>query len=278
MDKVQVIMYTRNSEEVKVDIPIDLYSQVCNEIKGESSREELASDFEGVVRERFPKLHQYLLEYLKLTAWYEQYPSATHYALLSDWFDAKEKVYNVRFEQVYIHKDNPRWADEIVALGRMVWKKFPPLQSLQEFIERQEGCCCVVEVITADNEFAGFAVTLYLRTRKGEIYDYHARYISMIAIMPLFRNQGLGERLLRHVSIASDSPVIVTSNPFVSEVGNKQGMRTCYEKNGFVRMPMGWTDDELNEYDVFVKGYMHMEAWAAISERVQEIWYDFEMI
>ena len=50
MEKVQVIMYAHN-EEVKADIPIDLYQQVCNDLTDEESREELAWNFEHVIRE-----------------------------------------------------------------------------------------------------------------------------------------------------------------------------------------------------------------------------------
>ena len=242
MEKVQVIMYAHN-EEVKVDIPIDLYQQVCNDFTDEESREELAWNFEHVIREHFPRLHQYLIEYLKLMEWYEQFPNAAHYALLSDWFDAKEIVYNVRFEQVYLNKDSSKWADEITVLGREIWHKFPSLQQLHEFLEGQNGCSCVVEVITADREFAGF--------------------------------QGLGNRLLQHVTRDNSTPVVVTTNPLMDDSYNKQRMHTFYENNRFVRTPMGWTFG-VKDASVFVKGKMHMEEWAAISERVQELWNDFE--
>ena len=276
MEKVQVIMYAHN-EEVKADIPIDLYQQVCNDFTDEESREELAWNFEHVIREHFPRLHQYLIEYLKLMEWYEQFPNAAHYALLSDWFDAKEIVYNVRFEQVYLNKDSSKWADEITVLGREIWHKFPSLQQLHEFIEGQNGCSCVVEVITADREFAGFAVAFYLHTRttEGEIYEYEVKYICMTAIKQQFRRQGLGNRLLQHVTRDCCKPIVVTTNPFVGNSDNKQRMRTFYENNGYVCTPMGWTFG-INDAHVFVKGKMHMEAWTAISERVQELWNDYE--
>ncbi len=275
-EKVQVIMYA-NNEEVKADIPIDLYQQVCNDRTDEKSREELAWNFEHVIRERFPRLHQYLIEHLKLVEWYEQFPNATHYALLSDWFDTKENVYIVRFEQVFLHKGNCKWADEITALGREILHKFPSLQQLHKFVEGQNGCSCVVEVITADNEFAGFALTLYLHTRttEGKIYEYDVKYICMTAIKQQFRRQGLGNRLLQHVTRDCCKPIVVTTNPFVGNSDNKQRMRTFYENNGYVCTPMGWTFG-INDAHVFVKGMMHMEAWTAISERVQELWNDYE--
>lgn len=276
-DMVQVIMYSHGSEEVKAEIPIDLYQQVCNDLTDKESREELAWNFEHIIRGRFPRLHQYLIEHLKLTEWYEQYPNATHYALLSDWFCAKENVYNVRFEKVFPLKDSYKWADEITALGREIWHQFPSIQGLHEFLEGQNGCSCVVEVITADREFAGFVVTIYLHTRttEGEIYEYDVKYISMTAIKQLFRSQGLGDRLLRHVTRDNSTPIVVTTNPFVDDSYNKQRMRTFYENNGYIRTPMGWTFG-VNEASVFVKGKIHMEEWAAISERVQELWNDFE--
>ena len=276
-NSIQVIMYAHGSKEVKAEIPIDLYRQVCNELTDEESREELAWNTEHVIKGRFPMLHQYLIEYLKLMDWYKQCPDATHYALLSDWFDAKETVYNVRFEIVFPHKDSCKWADEITVLGREIWHNFPSLQQLHEFLEGQNGCSCVVEVITADHEFAGFAVTLYLHTRttEGKIYEYDVKYICMTAIKQQFRSQGLGNRLLRHVTRDKSTPIIVTTNPFVDDSDYKQRMCTFYENSGYVRTPMGWTYG-VNKASVFVKGKMQMEEWAAISERVQELWNDYE--
>lgn len=187
------------------------------------------------------------------------------------------KVYNVRFDQVFLHKDSCKWADEITTLGREIWHKFPSLQQLHEFVEGQNGCSCVVEVITADGEFAGFAVALYLHTRttEGEIYAYDARYICMTAIKQQFRSQDLGDRLLRHVTRDNSTPIVVTTNPFVDDSDNKQRMRTFYENNGYERIPMGWMFGE-KDASVFVKGEMNMEEWVAVSERVQELWNDYE--
>ena len=56
---------------------------------------------------------------------------------------------------------------------------------------------------------------------------------------------------------------------FVSEILDD------YENSGYVRTPMGWTYG-VNKASVFVKGKMQMEEWAAISERVQELWNDYE--
>ena len=208
----------------------------------EESREELAWNFEYVIRERFSRLHQYLIEHLKLMEWYEQFSNATHYALLSDWFDAKENVYNVRFQQVFLHKDSCEWADEITALGREICHKFPSLRGLCEFVERQNGCGCVVKGITADREFAGFAVTLYLRTRttEDEIYEYDDKYICMTDIKQKCRSD-LGNKILRHVTRDNSTPIVVTTNPFVDDSDNKQSMRTFYKNNGYGHTPMGWT-------------------------------------
>lgn len=279
MDKVQVIMYAHNSEEVKAEIPIDLYQQVCNDFQDEESREKLAWDFCRIVRSRYPKLDKYLIEHLKLTEWYEQYPDATHYGLLSDWFDAKEITYNVRFEIVSLHKDCSKWTDEITALGRAVWDNFPSLQLLHGFIEEQKGCSCMVEVITADRNFAGFAITLYLHTRttEGEIYEYDVMYVCMTAIKQEYRRQGLGGTLLRHVTRNCNTAVVVTTDPFEEDSAKNLHMRNFYENNGYVRTPMGWTFGD-NDANVFVKGEMHMEEWGAISERVQELWNTYEYI
>lgn len=187
------------------------------------------------------------------------------------------KVYNVRFDQVFLHKDSCKWADEITTLGREIWHKFPSLQQLHEFVEGQNGCSCVVEVITADSEFAGFAVTLYLHTRttEGEIYAYDARYICMTAIKQQLRSQGLGDRLLQYVTRDDSTPIVVTTNPFVDDSDNGHRMGRFYENNGYERIPMGWMFGE-KDASVFVKGEMNMEEWVAISERVQELWNDYE--
>ena len=97
----------------------------------------------------------------------------------------------------------------------------------------------------------------------------------MTAIKQQYRCQGLGNRLLRHVTRDNSTPIVVTTNPFVGNSDNIQRMRTFYENNGYVRTPMGWTFG-VKDASVFVKGKMHMEAWTAISERVQELWNDYE--
>jgi len=155
-------------------------------------------------------------------------------------------------------------ADEITALGKEIWHRFPSLQELCKFLDSQRGCRYLINVITVDDVFAGFVVMLHLYSRQGEYADYNANYVFMMAIKQQYRNHGLGEKLLLDIEKYCNNPIIVSSNPFIGE--------QFYMQRGYERMPIGWTDPELNQYDMFVKGEMNIDAWSGISERVQELW------
>lgn len=175
---------------------------------------------------------------------------------------------------VSLYKDN-KWDKEIEALGKEVWKDFPTPKRLSQFMNSQESCRHMTNIVTVDGDFAGFGIMLHLHTRPGEYSDYKVNYVCMTAIKPQFRGKGLGERLLQKLESYCTSPVIVSSNPFVNDSSCFKRMSDFYKEKGYERQIVGWTDHKLNQYEMFVKGDLCIDAWTGISERVQDLWRDY---
>lgn len=178
--------------------------------------------------------------------------------------------------QIAAYSIGAEWDEDINVLGKEIWNSFPPIKTLQEFFDCQEGCCFEVNVITCGGDFAGFVLMLHLYSGKWDASEYDVSYVCMTAVKPQFRNHGLGTKMLQDVENKSNRTIFVSANQFMCNPENNIRMRTFYEQNGYMRSPIGWTDNEQNEYDVFVKGNVDMDVWAAVSERVKRLWEDFE--
>lgn len=77
-------------------------------------------------------------------------------------------------------------------------------------------------VITHDGEFAGMAILWELGT---------FRYFEYFAMMPYFRNKGLGAMVLKSLLQESDLPIVGEAEPPLTEI--QQRRLAFYERNGF---------------------------------------------
>lgn len=184
MSHVQIVLFVDGNKSVKVNIPLDLYQQVCDNLKDEESRERLAWDFRNIIMRDFPVLHKYIVGDLHRKG-FGLYPNNPLYGLATDWFDPKEEVYVVRYEVV-----RPKDKDlisRIVSLGKRV---FPDMLTADELCDFTKGWNGYVEVIFADNQLAGFAQILHL---------FGTSFVNMMAIAPEWQNKGIDTRFLQHI-------------------------------------------------------------------------------
>lgn len=184
MTHVQIILFVDGNKSVKVNIPLDLYQQVCDNLKNEESRERLAWDFRNFIMRDFPFLHKYIVGDLHRKG-FGLYSNNPLYGLATDWFDPKEEIYIVRYEVV--RPKDKELISRIVSLGKRVFSDMLMADELYDFTKGWNG---YVEVIFADNQLAGFAQIRHLSGMS---------FVNMMAIAPEWQNKGIDTRFLQYI-------------------------------------------------------------------------------
>jgi ribosomal protein S18 acetylase RimI-like enzyme len=260
MKNVQVALYVDN-EEVKVDIPLDLYQQVCNEYESDETRHQFSLDFENIVKRRYPSLHHHIMAFLRYRKGITDHYWFANYKLASDWFEAKEEEYTINIDTY--RRNHSKWNKEIAALGEQTLSYMPSIESIHDMIEGKLGSYGLFHVMTADDNFAGFAVTCYIHSVVSDPDSYQMLFIPYFAVSPKYQRKGLGSRLLHHVTRLYENPVML-----ISTDRNEIPERSLFAKtNGFFKMPAGIYDCNGNSHDIYMKGEMNMGAWVAAIEK-----------
>lgn len=266
MKNVQIILYV-DAEEVKVDIPLDLHQQVCNDFKTDETRHQLSLDFENIVKTRYPSLHHHIMAFLRYRKGITNHYWFANYKLASDWFEAKEEEYNIDFASY--RRNNSAWNKEITALGAQTLPYMPSIASIHDMIEGKLGSYGLLHVMKADDKFAGFAVTCYIHSVVSDPDSYQMLFVPYFAVCPEYQRKGLGSRLLRHVTRLYENPVML-----ISADRDETPERSIFAKtNGFFKMPAGIYDRNGNSHDIYMKGEMNMGAWVAAIEKAGSMLY-----
>lgn len=258
MNHIQVILFVGGNENVKVNIPFDLYQQVCDNLKDEESRERLTWDFKNVIMQNFPILHKYIVDSLHSKG-FGLYSENPLYGLATDWFDPKEEVYIIGYRVV--RPKDKELNNKIVSLGKRI---FPDMLTAEELYSFTEGGKGFVEVVIADNQFAGFAQILHY---------YDVSFVNMMAIAPEWQNKGIGTRFLQHIEKARPQLFVNAPKDLKGCIKRKR----FYERNGYKYTPIKMSIGSRGDYDVYVKGDLAMETGVAVIEKVSKMWQKLEL-
>jgi len=177
--------------------------------------------------------------------------------------------YDIRYKLV--HKEDTELNDRIYSLGKAVLPTMPTADELHGFTKRHDGCEGVVEAITVDNQFVGFAHTLHF---------FNVSFINLMAVEPEWQDRGIGTLLLQHVEKYNANPVALTVEPAMSD---SKDLKECirrklfYERNGYQCIPMSMLTHWDNAYDVYFKPDLDLNICRALLKKVGMLWMELEL-
>ena len=119
-------------------------------------------------------------------------------------------------------------------------------------------------LIRTDDCSMKYAVSLHL-TSKDNREDFDAQVVFLLNDFSEWENREAEERLLRYMFEKWGEPVVLTEK--VTKISGKQ--LRFYESLGMLRMPVRWEDNKRNEYEVYIKGEMFMDAFASVMDWVE---------
>ena len=110
-----------------------------------------------------------------------------------------------------------------------------------------------------------YAVSLHLKGKdKGEVLD--ANTIFMLKNLSEIGNLVALENRLRCIMADLGEPVI-----FTVKADETLGQQQFFKGVGLMKMPVTWTDNHQNVYEVYVKGQFEMGCFVTLMEHVEHI-------
>jgi hypothetical protein len=121
-------------------------------------------------------------------------------------------------------------------------------------------------VFPPDGCYVCHAVSLHL-TSKDKQFEYDARVIFELKDFSGMENRDAEANRLRCMFKDLGEPIILTSKV----AGNPNNQHRFFKNVGLIKMPVTWSDNHQEEYEVYVKGQLVMDEFASLMERVEYI-------
>lgn len=110
-----------------------------------------------------------------------------------------------------------------------------------------------------------YAVSLHLKGKdKGEFLD--ANSIFMLKSLNEIGNLDALENRLSCILADLDEPIILTI-----KADETLGQQQLFKGTGLIKMPVTWSDNHQNVYEVYVKGQLEMGSFVTLMEHVEHI-------
>jgi len=121
-------------------------------------------------------------------------------------------------------------------------------------------------IFKPDGYYMGYAVSMHL-CGKDSWEEFDTRVIFLLRDFSERENREAERRLLLHMFEELGEPIVLTS--MVAESYSNQ--QSFFKGLGLTKMPVTWSDDNLNEYKVYTKGQLEMGGFVNLMERVEYI-------
>lgn len=121
-------------------------------------------------------------------------------------------------------------------------------------------------VFPPDGCYVCHAVSLHLAS-DDKRYEYDARVIFELKDFSGMENRDVEANRLRCMFEELGEPIILTTK--VAENPNNQ--HRFFKSVGLIKMPVTWSDNHQEEYEVYVKGQLVMDEFASLMEWVEYI-------
>lgn len=120
-------------------------------------------------------------------------------------------------------------------------------------------------IFPPDGVYMRYAVSLHL-TGKDRWEEFDAKVIYLLKDLNEIGNNEALENQLRCLFEDLGEPVVLTIK--ADESPNQQ----CFFKGlGMMRMPVTWSDEHQQDYEVYAKGHLDMDGFVNLMERVEHI-------
>ena len=125
-------------------------------------------------------------------------------------------------------------------------------------------------IIKLDGYYMGYAVSMLL-SGKDRCEEFDANVIFLLKDFSERDNREVEKRLLEHMTEEFGEPVVLTSKTIQSPNGQQRFLKGI----GFSKMPVTWSDNLQNTYEVYAKGCLEMGGFVNLMERVEYIGKEF---
>lgn len=120
-------------------------------------------------------------------------------------------------------------------------------------------------VFPPNEVFMCYAVSLHLKGEdKGEFWD--ASTIFMLKGLSEIGNRDALENRLRCIMANLGEPIILTI-----KADETLGQQQFFKGIGLMKIPVTWTDNHQNVYEVYVKGQLEMGCFVMLMEHVEHL-------
>lgn len=121
-------------------------------------------------------------------------------------------------------------------------------------------------IFPPDGYYICYAVSMHLNG-KDRWEEFDANVIFMLKDFSLRDNRDMEAGRLKSMFVNLGEPIVLTSK--VAEVLGSQ--QRFYKSIGLTKMPVTWSDDFQNEYEVYTKGQLEMGGFVNLMERIEYI-------
>lgn len=137
---------------------------------------------------------------------------------------------------------------------------------LKEFCKEQGLDMPLFWNIKSDEYCMGYAVSIHLNG-KDRWEEFDTMTIFLLRDFSQRNNREVEERLLKYMFEELGEPIVLTS--IVGALPSNQ--KRFYKSIGLTKLPVTWSDNHQNEYEVYTKGRLEMGGFVNLMERVEYI-------
>ena len=125
-------------------------------------------------------------------------------------------------------------------------------------------------IFPPDGYYICHAVSLHLKGKdREEVFD--ATVLFVLKDFSTRENREMEANRLRCMFEDLGEPIVMTSK--IAESPSNQ--QRFYKSIGLIKMPVTWSDQHQNEYEVYAKGHLEMGSFVNLMERVEYIGKEF---
>lgn len=121
-------------------------------------------------------------------------------------------------------------------------------------------------IFPPDGYYICYAVSMHLNG-KDRWEEFDANVIFILKDFSLRENRDMESGRLRSIFEDLGEPIVLTS--MVAESSGSQ--QRFYRNIGLTKMPVTWSDDLQNEYEIYTKGQLEMGGFVNMMERIEYI-------
>ncbi len=139
------------------------------------------------------------------------------------------------------------------------------LDVLRAFCREQGMEMPLVRLIEVDDVLRPYAVSLHLM-KNDQMDQFDAEVIFLLTDFPERVDREAEACRLIVMAKEFERPCLLTTRTAFSPRQDN-----FYERFGYMKMPVTWSDEADNEYEVFLKGQLEMGSFVSLMERVEYI-------